>query len=135
MEYLAILNVYSVTVAVFIIAAYTEAGTLELLKKAMSNWDEKAKATASAVLAFGMSLACVLMIWNDPALPHPGSVAILPIWFALFYLLQYFADFKGGVKALVNLITTEREPKPKKERPAKPRYGKFPLDENGNPIV
>lgn len=129
------MQLYSVTIAVFIIAAYTEAGVLELIKKAMSNWDDKHKATASVVLAVLMSLACVLMIWKDSALAHPGTLATFPIWYALFFLLQYFADFKGGMKALINLLTATREPKPKKEKPAKPRYGKFPVDENGKPII
>lgn len=132
-KFLASLETYYVTIAVFVVFVYAEAGLLEIIKKGMENWTDKGKGSASMVAALILSAIFVCGIYVG--LPHPGNVALLPGWYALFVVCQYFADFNGGVKAVFKALTTVREPKQKEPKKPRPRYGKFPLDDDGRPII
>lgn len=126
-------DAYKLTVIVWIMALYAEAGLLEIFKKGMETWEDKRRNAACAALAFLMSFfftGCVYV-----GMPHPGNIACFPIWIALFYVVQYFVDVHGGVRALFKMMTTKKEPSEKQPKPKRQKYGKFPVDENGRPII
>lgn len=124
---LGILTAYGMSALVFLLAAMVTGTLVESVKKAIFGFvEENCPAekkqdivTKKAVfsVAFSLILSYLFLMCVIKAMPFPGSDALMPLWFVIFYFTQRVLDLKV-VKVIAKAYSN------RKARQAKPTLTK-----------